>query len=96
MKKRVPLKHKFRNGLVSVLEVPGDLAWKDTLITLTGSHQAVVENYRKLIKCSDREMILRCQEGCLVIQGRNLKISRFETEEMSVTGQIIGIRMESR
>ena len=96
MKKRVPLKEKFRDSLVSALEVPGDLAWRDTLVTLTGSHQSVIENFRKLIKCSDREMIVRCQAGCLIIQGRNLKISRFQMEEMEVSGQISGIRMEGR
>ena len=94
MEKRTPLKNRFREGLVSALEVPTDLAWKDSLVTLTGSHQAVVENFRKLVKCSDCEMIVRCRDGIMIIRGKRLKIDRFLPEEILISGAITGIQIE--
>lgn len=96
MKGRTPFSQRVRDGMVSAMEVPCDLARGDTLLTLTGHSHAVIENFRRLLKCSECEMIVLGKSDTLTIQGKRLQIDHFRQEELAVTGQITGIRIESR
>ena len=96
MKEKIPFKDRLRDGMVSALEVPGDLARGDTLITLTGHSHLQVENFQKLLKCSEYEMIVLGRRDTLSIQGKRLKIDSFRPEELSISGRILQLRLESR
>ena len=39
---------QWKENLVTSLEIPRDLAMKETVFTVTGKHQAVVCNYRSV------------------------------------------------
>ena len=43
-KRRDEDRTSIRENLVTALEVPGDIAWRDPIVTITGPTQAVVEN----------------------------------------------------
>lgn len=96
MKGKTPLSDRLRDGLVSTLEVPGDLARGDTLLTLTGHSSLQIENFRKLLKCSECEMIVLGKTDTVRIQGNGLKIDSFCPEELSISGCIFQIRLEGR
>ena len=65
-------RERFRENLVTVLEVPRDLACRETIVTLTGNKHAVVENYRNLLKFTKEEIIINTYSGKLTILGQRL------------------------
>ena len=81
-------RERFRENLVTVLEVPRDLACRDTIVTLTGNKHAVVENYRNLLKFTKEEIIINTYSGKLTILGQRLEIPWYTAEEMTITGCI--------
>ena len=48
MKKEKERKN-WRGNLVTSLEVPGDLAMKETIVTLTGRSHAIICNYKSIL-----------------------------------------------
>ena len=81
-------RERFRENLVTVLEVPRDLACRETIVTLTGHKHAVVENYKKILKFTKEEIIISTYSGKLTIQGQKLEILWYTAEEMTITGYI--------
>lgn len=78
----------FRESLVTALEVPRDLACKETVVTLTGQNQAVIENYRNILKFTREEIIVSTFSGKLTITGKRLEIPWYTSEEMIIKGYI--------
>ena len=74
---------QWKENLVTSLEIPRDLAMKETVFTVTGKHQAVVCNYRSVLRY-----------GKLRIQGKRLKIPMYTPEEMYIEGVITEIILE--
>ena len=67
MKKRQHL----REQLVTALEVPRDLACKETIVTFTGKNHAVIENYRSILRYTGEEIVvLTYLRPRAVVEGR--------------------------
>ena len=60
---------QLREGCLTALEVPRDLACRETVVTLTGCSQAVIENYRSILKLTEEEIIVSTFSGKLTIMG---------------------------
>lgn len=41
---------QWKNQMVLALELPPDLAYNETIVTLTGQTEAVIENYKSVFK----------------------------------------------
>ena len=54
---------QWKENLVTSLEIPRDLAMKETVFTVTGKHQAVVCNYRSVLRYEKEEIILLTFRG---------------------------------
>lgn len=87
MKKRRVMKE----NLVSVLEIPSDLAYRDVIVTLNGNRQVNIENYRSILSYTEEEIILLTFQGKLQISGKKLKIPIYSADEMKISGFISGI-----
>ncbi|MFR0072845.1 MAG: YabP/YqfC family sporulation protein [Blautia caecimuris] len=61
---------QLREGCLTALEVPRDLACRETVVTLTGCSQAVIENYRSILKLTEEEIIVSTFSGKLTIMGK--------------------------
>ncbi len=59
MKKR----QQIKKNLVTALEVPMDLAYKDAIVTLTCMNQAVIENYRSILRYTREEIVISTLRG---------------------------------
>ena len=81
MKKEKERKN-WRENLVTSLEVPGDLAMKETIITLTGRNHAVVCNYKSILRYQQEEIVVLGFHGKVVIRGKRLMIPKYTSEEM--------------
>ncbi len=87
MKKRRHLKE----NLVTALEVPKDLAYKDTILTITGWTAAIIENYKSILKYTEEEIVLLAFHGKVTIYGSHLEIARYAPDEMQIEGKISNI-----
>lgn len=93
MKKEKERKN-WRENLVTSLEVPGDLAMKETIITLTGRNHAVICNYKSILRYQQDEILILGFRGKVAVKGRRLAIPRYTPEEMQIEGMISEIVME--
>ena len=93
MKKEKERKN-WRENLVTSLEVPGDLAMKETIVTLTGRSHAVICNYKSILRYQQEEIIVLGFRGKVVIRGKRLMIPKYTPEEMQIQGMISEIVME--
>ena len=89
-------RHQWKENLLSALEVPGDLAGKESIITITGKNQAVIENYRSLLRYTKEEISILTFRGKLIIQGKNLEIPWYTAEEMEIHGRFFLIILEQQ
>lgn len=87
-------RESFRENLVTALEVPRDLACKETVVTITGRKQAVIENYRSILKFTGEEIIVSTFSGKLTITGKRLEIPWYTAEEMVIKGCICRVTPE--
>ena len=91
MKKR----RHWKEQLVTALELPGDLAYRDAIVTVTGQNQAVVENYRCILRYSPEEIVLRTLCGKVTISGKCLEIPCYTPLEMMINGRICRVVLEN-
>lgn len=84
MKRKENLKEHF----AGVLEIPGDLAYQEPIVTVIGRDQAVVENYRSILRYTREEIVLITLRGKLTICGKCLRIPCYTPWEMQVKGCI--------
>ena len=92
MKKR----ERWKESVVSALEVPADLAYSDAIVTMTGPGQVLVENYRCILKLTSTEIVILTLRGKVTICGSRLEIPWYTPEEMLVKGCISGIFPQRR
>ena len=93
MKKEKERKN-WRENLVTSLEVPGDLAMKETIVTLTGRSHAVICNYKSILRYQQEEIIVLGFRGKVAIRGKRLMIPKYTPEEMQIEGMISEIVMK--
>ena len=86
---------QWKEDLVTSLEIPRDLAMKETIVTVTGRHQVVVCNYRSILRYEKEEIILLTFRGKLQIRGKRLQIPLYTPEEMYIQGVILEIILET-
>ena len=57
-------------------------------MTITGKHEAYVENYMSLIEYTECLIRLQTRTCKLEIHGTNLDIAYYTNDEMKITGEI--------
>lgn len=87
-------RRQLKESIVRALEIPGDLAFRDTTVTLTGEKEAVIGNYRRILSYTDHEITVTGFHGKITISGKNLEIPAYTSEEMTVTGVIRCVNLE--
>lgn len=87
MKKR----KRWKEKVISAVEIPSDLAYKDTVITLTGDTEVTVENYKSICRYTPSEIVVLSLRGKVTICGKNLEILWYHSYEMKIKGAISGI-----
>ena len=85
---------QWKEDMITSLEIPRDLAMKETVITVTGRHQVIVCNYRSVLRYEEEKIILLTFRGRLQIRGKKLQIPIYTPEEMYIEGVITEIILE--
>ena len=82
--------------MVTALELAPDLGGGETKISLTGSGEAVIENYKGILQYTDSEILLQSLRGKVLLRGRNLEIVWYTSLEMKITGSIFSILLQQK
>lgn len=82
--------------MVTALELAPDLDGGETKISLTGSGEAVIENYKGILQYTDSEILLQSLRGKVLLRGRNLEIVWYTSLEMKITGSIFSILLQQK
>ena len=82
---------RWKEQMVSALEIPPDLAYSETIITMTGSMEILIENYKSISRYTPTEIVIRSLRGKVSICGKNLEILWYTSSAMKVTVNISGI-----
>ena len=73
------------------LQLPKDVIYRDSLISLTGERELYLENHKNLLSYTTEEIKVRLYHGSLCITGKKLTISYYTNEELKITGKISSI-----
>lgn len=87
---------QWKKQVVTALELAPDLGGGETKISLTGSGEAVIENYKGILQYTDSEILLQSLRGKVLLRGRNLEIVWYTSLEMKITGSIFSILLQQK
>lgn len=77
----------YLNILSSTLNLPSDILTGAPIITIIGKSEISIENYKRVIEYTDTNLKVVTNVGNILIQGKNIKITYFASDEMKVTGR---------
>ena len=87
---------QWKKQVVTALELAPDLDGGETKISLTGSGEAVIENYKGILQYTDSEILLQSLRGKVLLRGRNMEIVWYTSLEMKITGSIFSILLQQK
>ena len=76
------------------LKLPKDMVFGAAIVTMIGRNELYVENFRSIAAYSDCCLCLQTKLGRLRIQGRNIRIDYYNSEEIKVIGRIECVQFE--
>ncbi len=82
------MKRKPKEAIAKGLSLPGDVVFGDFIITLTGSREVFIENYKGILSYDDNQISVQGNHVVLRICGKRLAIDYYSQEGMKVLGQI--------
>lgn len=83
-----------KEQVVDSLKLPKDLLLGASIVTLTGNHEAWIENYKGIIEYSDTFVLLQGKTCQICILGKCLSIDYYTNEDMKISGCIECVRYE--
>ena len=87
---------QWKKQVVTALELAPDLDGGETKISLAGSGEAVIENYKGILQYTDSEILIQSLRGKVLLRGRNLEIVWYTSLEMKITGAISSILLQQK
>ena len=87
MKKRLDVPKK-KEQAVEQLGLPKDVCLGALRVTLTGSREAWIENYKGLLEYTGETILLQGRTGQVRFEGRGLFIEYYTCEDMRLKGHI--------
>lgn len=81
----------FTGKIGDSLQIPKDLSYRESVLTLTGSRELYIENYKCIRQYRDTCIILLSGQNKIQIEGSRLMIVYYTDVEMKITGNICRI-----
>ena len=81
----------FTGRIGDSLDIPRDLSYRESVLTLTGSREIFIENYKCIRKYQDTCILVLSKENKIQIEGTRLAIAYYTDVEMKITGNICRI-----
>lgn len=81
----------FTGKIGDSLQIPKDLSYQEAVLTMTGSKELYIENYRCIRQYRDTCIILLSGKTKIQIEGTKLVIVYYTDVEMKIAGNICKI-----
>ena len=81
-----------KEQMSEALNLPKDLTLGAVILTITGKHEAYVENYMSLIEYTENQIRIQTRTCKLEIHGTGLDIAYYTNEEMKITGELLEVK----
>ena len=89
MKKKENL---LNTNIINTCQLPKDVIWGASIISITGTNELIIENFKGIIKFHPELIIIQCKNYQVNIIGNNLMIEMYSKEELKVIGVIFEIK----
>ena len=94
MKKNNSNRSQKKEALVESLNLSKDICMGAIRVTLTGSHEAWIENYRGILEYTGELILLQGQTCQVCFEGTGLSIDYYTNEDMKISGCITCVRYQ--
>lgn len=81
-------KHHVTANIAQQLELPRDLMFGDTVVTILGRTEMTLENYGGILSFSEQQIRLALKNGEISVTGNALHIVYYTNDEMKIHGRI--------
>lgn len=81
-----------KESLVESLKLPKDICMGAMKVTLTGSREAWIENYRGILEYTENLILLQGKTCQVCFEGTCLSIDYYTNEDMKISGCIACVR----
>ena len=79
-------------SLVESLKLPKDILMGALKVTMTGSREAWIENYRGILEYTENQILLQGKTCQVCFEGTQLSIDYYTNEDMKISGCIACVR----
>ncbi len=80
-----------RELLADSLQLPKDIITGASIVTVTGTHEVFIENYKGILEYTATRILLQAKNCQIAICGCRLSIDYYTNEDMQISGDIVGI-----
>lgn len=77
--------------VVESLKLPRDSVLGDSIITVTGNTELLIENYKGILQYSEELILLQGKNRKIELKGKRLNIVYYTNEDMKICGRIESI-----
>lgn len=85
-------KNNIKRKITSMLELPKEIVFNLPLITIIGSEEITIENYKGIIEYNLERIRINTSCGILKIEGKKLALKQITSENISVYGLISNLQ----
>lgn len=78
--------------LVNSLKLPKDTVFGVPILTITGTREIWMENYKGILEYTTTQILLQAKTCQISIEGKGLSIDYYTNEDMKISGCINAIR----
>ena len=83
---------QLNSKIINTCQLPKDVIWGASIISITGTNELMIENFKGIIKFHPELIIIQCKNYQVNIIGNNLMIEIYTKEEVKVIGTIFEIK----
>lgn len=84
-----------KQNMVESLELPKDLMYGDSIVTITGRREVLIENYKGILEYTEDYIKIQAKNVKLTVYGKQLSIEYYTNEDMKVVGFVKSIEYEA-
>lgn len=84
-----------KENMVETLELPKDLMYGASIVTITGRWEVLIENYKGILEYTEEYIKIQTKNAKLTVYGKRLNIEYYTNEDMKVVGFIKSIEFEA-
>ena len=100
MRRKINLKKRIETNevtnkkelLVNSLKLPKDTVFGVPILTITGTKEIWMENYKGILEYTTTQILLQAKTCQICIEGKGLSIDYYTNEDMKISGCINNIR----